>query len=277
MSVTAETATYGGSEPLDDANTLLSTKALTVRLDDHAILEDVDMSVGAGEIVTIIGPNGSGKTTLVRTVLGLVSPSSGAIQRAPGLEIGYMPQRLHIDRTLPLPVSRFVALGRRASKSRIDRSLEETGIAHLSDASCHELSGGEFRRVMLARSLIRNPALLVLDEPTANIDVTGQAEFYRLIGRIRRERGCGILMVSHDLHIVMAATDHVICLNRHVCCSGKPEQVSRHPEYVALFGQQAQNQMAVYVHQHDHAHDLHGHRINPENTAESDSEDGRNA
>jgi zinc transport system ATP-binding protein len=277
MPVGAETAGAAGSAPPHETEPLLSTRNLTVKSGERVILEHVDMTVGEGEIVTIIGPNGSGKTTLIRSVLGLLAPSSGTIRRSSGLKIGYMPQRLHIDRTLPLPVSRFVTLGSRATKRAVKRTLEETGIDHLASASCHDLSGGEFRRVMLARALMSNPRLLVLDEPTANIDVTGQADFYRLIGRIRKEHGCGILMVSHDLHLVMAATDHVICLNGHVCCSGEPEQVSRHPEYVALFGRQATSQLAVYVHQHDHAHDLHGHAVSQDDPANGRREAGRDA
>jgi zinc transport system ATP-binding protein len=236
----------------------------------------VSLAVRKGEIVTLIGPNGAGKTTLVRVILGLLRPSRGNVFRAPGLRLGYMPQRLDLDHTLPLPVTHFLALGGQASRDSMWRILDEVGAPHLLDRPMSGLSGGELRRVLLARALLRNPDLLVLDEPVQGVDVVGQADLYRLISQMRKSHGCGVLMVSHDLHVVMSATDRVVCLNNHVCCSGHPEAVSRHPEYLALFGPQAVGDMAVYTHHHDHSHDMHGDVLPPQskNNDENSAGDG---
>jgi zinc transport system ATP-binding protein len=237
---------------------LVEARGLGVAYGGRTVLERVDLAVAPGEIVTVVGPNGSGKTTLVRAVLGLIDPSAGAVRRREPLSVGYVPQHLAIDPTLPLTVRRFLRLGARAGDDAIDAVLKEVGAGALAGAACHALSGGELRRVALARALLRSPDLLVLDEPTSGVDVSGQAALYRLIRRIRDARGCGVLLVSHSLHLVMAATDRVICLNRHICCEGHPEAVSRHPEYLALFGDEAAGDIAVYAHHHDHAHDLSG-------------------
>jgi zinc transport system ATP-binding protein len=222
-----------------------------------AVLEGADLEVHAGEIVTLIGPNGAGKTTLVRIVLGLLKPDRGEIWRKPDLRVGYMPQKLHIDATLPLSVLRFLRLVPRVDRARAQAALVEVGAEQVIDSPLQRISGGEMQRVLLARALLREPQLLVLDEPVQGVDIAGQAELYRLIGRLRERYGCGVLMVSHDLHLVMSATDQVVCLNRHVCCSGHPEQVSADPAFVELFGQDARS-LAIYHHQHDHRHDLHG-------------------
>ncbi len=232
---------------------LVAATGLSVRLGGRVILDRADLEVRPGEIVTLIGPNGAGKTTLVRAVLGLVRPAAGTVRRRPGLRIGYMPQRLTVDATLPLTVRRFLGLWRPAPAGRIAAVLAEAGVEHLADRPVQAVSGGELQRVMLARALVGDPDLLVLDEPDQAVDVHGQAELFGRIEALRRERGCGVLLVSHDLHTVMARTDRVLCLNRHVCCSGTPEDVSRHPEYHALFGRHAA-ELAVYVHHHDHAH-----------------------
>lgn len=224
-------------------------------------MEDVDLSVAPGEIVTLIGPNGSGKTTFLRAALGLIKPDKGEVRRRSGLTVGYVPQRVEIDRTLPLTLRRFVLLGGGANGAPLDAAAEEVGIGNLLDRSFHDLSGGEAKRAVLARALLREPDLLVLDEPTANVDVAGQAEFYDLIRRIRDDRGCGVLLVSHDLHLVMAATDQVVCLNVHVCCSGRPESVTRNPEYLALFGHRVAETHGLYTHDHDHRHDISGKQI----------------
>jgi zinc transport system ATP-binding protein len=181
------------------------------------------------------------------------------VRLAPGARIGYVPQRLAIDDALPLTVRRFLGLAAPRSAA-IERALAETGVADLVDMPVQVLSGGEFQRVLLARALIREPDLLVLDEPVQGVDVAGQAALYDLIRRIRDRHGCGVLLVSHDLHLVMAATDRVVCLNHHVCCSGHPEAVARHPAYRALFGAAA-DAIAVYAHHHDHRHDAHGHAV----------------
>jgi zinc transport system ATP-binding protein len=216
----------------------------------------VSLTVSAGEIVTIIGPNGAGKTTLLRAALGLQRADAGRIERRAGLRVGYLPQRLAIDETLPLTVRRFLAL---VPKARRDAAaaLVETGATHTLDLPVQTLSGGEVQRVLLARALLREPQLLVLDEPAQGVDIAGQAELFALIRRLRDQHGCGVLLVSHDLHLVMAATDRVVCLNHHVCCSGRPEAVSRDPAYRALFGAAIEG-FALYAHAHDHCHDVAG-------------------
>ena len=224
----------------------------------RTILADIDIDISPREIVTVIGPNGAGKTTLVRALLGLEPVDQGSIRRKPGLVTGYAPQRFDVDRAIPLTVSRFVALGRRASPDALTRVLQDVGAGLLAERQLAELSGGELQRVVLARALVRSPGLLVLDEPVRGVDYAGEAELYTLIGRLRTERGFGVLLVSHDLHVVMAQSDRVICLNRHVCCSGVPQSVAQHPEYARLFGPQAARAFGLYHHHHDHSHDLAG-------------------
>ena len=243
---------------------LIKARNLGVVRNGRHILQRADLTLESGKIVTLIGPNGAGKTTLVRAVLGLIKVDEGEIIKAPDLRIGYMPQKLHIDASLPLTVARFLALG---GKARVDLAeiLELTGIDKLINMPMQSLSGGETQRVLLARALLRDPHLLVLDEPVQGVDVTGQSALYALINEIRKRRQCGVLLVSHDLHLVMATTDTVICLNQHVCCEGHPEQVTNDPAYLALFGEVlgATNppQVAIYTHHHDHQHDAHGNVI----------------
>ena len=237
---------------------LVEARGVGVRLGGQSILHRIDLAVHPGEVVSLIGPNGAGKTTLIRALLGLLPPAEGSVRRKPGLVVGYLPQRVAVDPILPLTVRRLLSLPRPVPEREASRALDETGAAYLMDRSVHALSGGEMQRVLLARALLRGPHLLVLDEPVQNVDVTGQLEMYGLISRIRGERGCGILMVSHDLHVVMASTDRVVCLNRHICCHGRPEDVSAHPEYLALFGPQAARNLAVYTHAHDHRHGPEG-------------------
>jgi zinc transport system ATP-binding protein len=239
--------------------TLIEATGVTVRIGRHELLSGVDLEVSSGEILSLIGPNGAGKTTLVRVLLGVLSPGAGVVRRRPGLIVGYVPQRLHVDPTLPLAVDRFLGVGRGwRDGAPVSGVLAEVGAAHLERALIAELSGGEFQRVTLARALLREPDLLILDEPAQGVDFSGRLELYALIERLRDERGCGVVLVSHDLHVVMAATDRVVCLNRHVCCAGQPEAVSRHPEYLSLFGHRAAAGLAIYTHEHDHAHDLTG-------------------
>jgi zinc transport system ATP-binding protein len=237
---------------------LVTARALRVLIRAHLVLDGIDISVASGEIVTVIGPNGAGKTTLLRALLGLLKPSHGTVERRPGLRVGYLPQRMQIDSVLPLTVRRLMTLTRRSDGDAIDAALAETGVSHLWKAQVSMLSGGELRRVLLARALLRDPDLLALDEPVQGVDFAGEAALYELIGDIRARRGCGVLMISHDLHVVMAAADRIVCLNRHVCCAGPPEAVSRHPEYARLFGLRAAPALTVYTHHHDHGHGLAG-------------------
>ncbi|HXR03000.1 MAG TPA: zinc ABC transporter ATP-binding protein ZnuC [Pseudomonas sp.] len=241
---------------------LIRLKDVSVTRAGQSVLENIQLSVSPGEIVTLIGPNGAGKTTLVRAVLGLLKPDSGDVWRKPKLRVGYMPQKLHVDPTLPLSVLRFLRLGPGVDRAAALAALVEVGAEKVIDSPLQDISGGEMQRVLLARALLREPELLVLDEPVQGVDVAGQAELYALITQLRNRHQCGVLMVSHDLHLVMSTTDQVVCLNRHVCCSGHPEQVSNDPAFVELFGQNAPN-LAIYHHHHDHAHDLHGEVCQP--------------
>lgn len=242
--------------------TLLTVESLHVRYGATEVLRDVALTVEKGEIVTIVGPNGSGKTTLLRAIVGSVRPASGRITRAPDLVPGYVPQRLHVDPTLPITVERFLRLPGGASRATIAAALARAGVPDLGPRQLADLSGGQTQRVLLARALVTKPTLLLLDEPTAGLDQPGSAAFYRLIDEVRRETGCAVLMISHELHVVMAASDRVICLNGHVCCHGTPEHVSTAPEYRALFGTGTGGALALYRHDHDHSHgpgDPHGH------------------
>ena len=247
------------SPPAPAAAALIGARGLTLTRRGRPILTGVDIDIAPGEIVTVIGPNGAGKTMLVRALLGLERLDRGEVRRREPLVIGYAPQRFDIDHAIPLTVARFVSLGRPAApRPKIEAVLADVGAAPLIDRQLSELSGGELQRVVLARALIRSPDLLVLDEPARAVDYAGEAELYTLIGRLRTERGFGVLLVSHDLHVVMAQSDRVICLNRHVCCSGVPHSVAQHPEYARLFGPQAADAFGVYQHKHDHSHDLTG-------------------
>lgn len=240
---------------------LIEGRGLTLSYGSERVLDQVSLSIQAGEIMTLIGPNGAGKSTLVKTLLGLQKPDSGDVIRKNGLRIGYVPQKLAIDQVLPMTVKRFLTLTRAAARSACETVLGQVGAAHVIDAQMSSLSGGESQRVMLARALLLRPELLVLDEPTQGVDVSGQAELYRLIDDIRAELNCAVLMISHDLHLVMAKTDKVVCFNRHVCCSGIPDTVRQHPEYRSLFGVREADAIGIYTHEHDHEHDLSGHVV----------------
>lgn len=239
---------------MTSATLLAEASGVDLTIAGNTVLSNVDLAVNEHEIVTLIGPNGSGKSTLVRLVLGLLEADRGQVFLRPGLRIGYMPQRLVIDDSLPLTVDRFLRLGGTASRRARMAALGETAVSRLADSPIQKISGGEMQRVLLARALLREPDLLVLDEPAQGVDVTGQTELFKLITDIRDRRGCGVLMVSHDLHLVMASTDTVVCLNHHVCCTGHPETVTRHPAYIELFGPLATEELAVYTHRHDHHH-----------------------
>lgn len=243
----------GGRGVTDEV--LLALDGVSLAHGGQVVLSAVSLAVRPGRIVTVVGPNGAGKSTLVKVALGLVAPDAGRVTRASGLSVGYVPQSLSIEPTLPLSVRRFLAMAApRTSRSEQEAALERVGAGHVLARQVAQLSGGELQRVMLARALLRRPRLLALDEPVGGVDMAGQAEIYDLIAQLAREQGTGVLMVSHDLHVVMAATDEVVCLNRHVCCAGHPEAVSRHPEYLALFGARVAASLAVYTHVHDHQH-----------------------
>ena len=218
------------------------------------LVRGVSLTIEPGEIVTLIGPNGSGKSTTAKMALGVLRPDEGSAVRRSGLQVSYVPQRLAIDWTLPLNVSRFMRLTGGVSADQASEAMKSTGVGHLADAEVRTLSGGEFQRVLLARAIARKPELLVLDEPVQGVDFTGEIALYDLIRQIREKLHCGILLISHDIHVVMAATDRVICLNGHVCCSGTPTAVASSPEYKALFGARAASTLAVYEHSHDHTH-----------------------
>jgi len=218
------------------------------------LVRGVSLSIRKGEILTLIGPNGSGKSTTARMALGVLNPDEGRAMRQPGLKVGYVPQKVSIDWTLPLTVERFMRLTGNIARADVDAAMERTGVSKLRHEEVRSLSGGEFQRVMLARAIARKPDLLVLDEPLQGVDFSGQIVLYELISKLRNELGSGILLISHDLHVVMAATDQVICLNGHVCCHGTPVAVASSPEYRQLFGDRAVPTLAVYEHHHDHVH-----------------------
>ena len=241
----------------DSNDVMMSADDLGFVARGHTILNAVSMQLHKGEIVTLIGPNGAGKTTLVRILLGLMKTDIGSVYRKPGLKIGYVPQKLHLDAVLPLRVRDFLLLAGRYSETELVAVLNEVQLPHMLDAAVQTLSGGELQRVLIARALLKQPDVLVLDEPAQGVDIIGQQSLYQTIKGIRDKYHCGVLMVSHDLHLVMASTDRVICLNTHVCCTGHPDDVSEHPEYLKIFGA-AMDGLAHYSHHHDHSHDVHG-------------------
>ncbi|MGJ8603093.1 MAG: metal ABC transporter ATP-binding protein [Marivita sp.] len=241
---------------------LIAVRNLSVAYGANVVLRHVDLTIEPGEIVTIVGPNGSGKTSLLRAIIGANKPAKGEIVRKPGLRIGYVPQRLHIDPTLPITVDRFMRLGTQASHDDCVAALQTAGVTDLVTRQMSRLSGGQFQRVLLARALINRPEVLLLDEATQGLDQPGSAAFYRQIEAVRRDTGCAVLMISHELHVVMSASDRVICLNGHVCCEGTPAIVASAPEYRALFGTGTGGALALYRHDHDHDHTHdhdHGH------------------
>lgn len=238
-------------------NAILSARDACLTIGERTILDRVNIDVRPNEIVTVIGPNGAGKSTLVRCLLGLQPLTSGEVIRPPGLRVGYVPQRFPQTPNVPLDVRRLLSLTLRPSEAEMDEVLTETGISHLKEAAVSRLSGGELQRALLARALLRKPQLLVLDEPVQAVDFMGEARMYELISGVRKRHGCGILMVSHDLHMVMAESDHVVCLNGHVCCEGGPTSVQQDPEFAKLFGPSAARMIAAYTHRHDHDHESH--------------------
>jgi len=235
---------------------LVKLDDLSVVFNQHKVLDGINLTLNAGEITTLLGPNGAGKSTLVKVILQLLPPSSGHLWRKTRLRVGYVPQKLQLDPTLPLSVERFLKLARGARAAHIEAEIARLRLETLRRRQMRQLSGGEMQRVLLARALLARPQLLVLDEPAQGMDIHGQAELYQLVNTLARALGCAVFMVSHDLHLVMASTDHVICLNHHICCEGEPESVANHPEFARLFGRRERNALAVYTHHHhcDHQH-----------------------
>jgi len=252
---------------------LVAIENLTVRFDERPVVDRVNLSLYQGDIITIIGPNGAGKTTLIKAILGIQAATSGRIIRARNLVIGYVPQHLRLESTLPLSVKRFMLLSGQPLAECVS-ALTRTGVSHLLNASVHHLSGGEQQRLLLARALARKPELLVLDEPAQGVDINGQAALYDLIRQLRDELNCGVIMISHDLHLVMAATDKVICLNQHICCSGSPADISHDPAFIETFGRPVAESLAVYHHHHNHSHDLHGNVVGSDDSGSATGHEG---
>ena len=238
-------------------NTLVILKDAGYRQNDKWLVKGVSLEVEKGKIVTLIGPNGSGKSTTAKIALGIFKKIEGEVEKYTN-KIGYVPQKISIDWTLPLRVYDFLTLTENISEVAIDEALSLTGVIHLKNKNLGNLSGGEFQRVLLARAISKKPELLVLDEPVQGVDFTGEIALYELIKKISDQLNCGILLISHDLHTVMSATDHVVCLNGHVCCSGSPIDVAKNNEYKALFGEQASQILTRYEHKHYHVHTSDG-------------------
>lgn len=236
---------------------LITTDNVSVKYGNDRVLHDINFSIREREIVTILGPNGSGKSTFVRLLVGALKPDTGTMQKRAGLRMGYVPQRLSLDSNLPMTVERFLSLDTQCSVEDKQQWIDRIGVKHLMKNQVSALSGGQLQRVMLAQALLTNPHILILDEATQGLDQQGEAAFYRLLDEVRQQQGCAVVLVSHDLHVVMSASDRVVCLNGHVCCEGTPTIVSAAPEYRALFGLGTEGALALYRHEHDHHHDHH--------------------
>ncbi len=240
-----------------EKNTLVKLENAGYSQNNKWLVRGVSLEVEKGKIVTLIGPNGSGKSTTAKIALGIYKKIEGKVEKYTK-KVGYVPQKVSIDWTLPLRVNDFMVLTENLNDDAINEALSLTGVEHLKNKNLGNLSGGEFQRVLLARAISKKPELLVLDEPVQGVDFTGEIALYELIKKISDELNCGILLISHDLHTVMSATDHVVCLNGHVCCSGSPIDVAKNNEYKALFGEQASQILSVYEHRHDHVHSNEG-------------------
>ena len=238
-------------------NILVKLNEVGIKQNDKWLVKGVSLVVEKGKIVTLIGPNGSGKSTTAKIALGIYKKIEGQVEKYTN-NVGYVPQKISIDWTLPLRVNDFMLLTENLKDEAVNEALSLTGVIHLKNKNLGNLSGGEFQRVLLARAISRKPDLLVLDEPVQGVDFTGEIALYELIKKISDTLNCGILLISHDLHTVMSATDHVVCLNGHVCCSGSPSDVARNNEYKALFGEQASQTLSIYEHKHDHVHSNDG-------------------
>ncbi|QIW16378.1 zinc ABC transporter ATP-binding protein ZnuC [Pasteurellaceae bacterium RH1A] len=243
---------------------LVSLEGIQVEFDGQTALQNINLTLYPNSITTIVGPNGGGKSTLLKVLLKLLKPSQGKVTHRKGLKIGYVPQKLHLDPSMPMTVVKFLSLKPKVKPAAIDEALSLFSIVHLRQNSMQKLSGGELQRVLLARAILDKPQLLVLDEPMQGVDITGQTELYQLLNRTRSWLNCAILMVSHDLNIVMANTDEVLCVNKHICCAGTPETITNEPSFIHFFGDQFAQNVAFYSHRHNHHHNLHGDVCNGE-------------
>ena len=242
---------------MNSQNILVKLNNAGFRQNGKWLVEGVSLNVEKGKIVTLIGPNGSGKSTTAKIALGIYKNIEGSVEKYTN-KVGYVPQKISIDWTLPLRVNDFMVLTESIKDNEINEALSLTSVMHLKNKNLGNLSGGEFQRVLLARAISKKPELLVLDEPVQGVDYTGEIALYELIKKISDTLNCGILLISHDLHTVMSATDYVVCLNGHVCCSGTPLDVAKDKEYKALFGEQASQILSRYEHKHDHVHSSDG-------------------
>jgi zinc ABC transporter, ATP-binding protein ZnuC len=237
---------------------LIELKQINVIFAEKTALRDINLKIYPNSIITIVGPNGGGKSTLLKTLLKLQKPSSGEVLYHDKVRIGYVPQKIHLDHSLPLTVSRFLRLSKGVNKRDIEATLTQLSIHHLAEQNMQKLSGGEMQRVLLARAILNKPNLLVLDEPTQGVDINGQAELYQLIHQTQQALNCAVVMVSHDLHIVMADSKEVLCINQHICCAGTPETLSNDPTFMRLWGNQIAQNVGFYSHHHNHHHNMHG-------------------
>lgn len=244
--------------PKDRSNPLIQLKNINVEFAQKTALRNINLSIYPNSIITIVGPNGGGKSTLLKTLLKLQAPTSGEVIYSKNVRIGYVPQKIHLDHSLPITVERFLSLKKGIKKDEISTALSQLSISHLRKNSMQKLSGGEMQRVLLARAILNKPNLLVLDEPTQGVDITGQAELYQLIHQTQQQLNCAVLMVSHDLHIVMADSKEVLCINQHICCAGTPDVLSNDPTFMRLWGDQLAQNVGFYSHHHNHHHNLHG-------------------
>jgi len=242
----------------DSLSPLIELKNINMAFEQKTALQNINLNIYPNSIITIVGPNGGGKSTLLKILLKLQKPTSGEVIYHKNVRIGYVPQKIHLDHSLPLTVERFLALKKGVTAGEISTALEQLSVAHLRNNNMQRLSGGEMQRVLLARAILNKPNLLVLDEPTQGVDISGQAELYQLIQRTQQQLNCAVLMVSHDLHIVMADSKEVLCINQHICCAGTPETLSNDPTFMRLWGDQLSQNVGFYTHHHNHHHDLHG-------------------
>ncbi|WP_424410541.1 zinc ABC transporter ATP-binding protein ZnuC [Pasteurella sp. PK-2025] len=237
---------------------LIELKNIYVVFEQKNALQNINLTIYPDSIITIVGPNGGGKSTLLKVLLKLIRPTAGKVIYSHHVRIGYVPQKIHLDHSLPITVAQFLSLKKGIRQQEIEETLRLLSIEHLRKNSMQKLSGGEMQRVLLARAILNKPNLLVLDEPTQGVDINGQAELYQLIHKMRQQLNCAILMVSHDLNIVMADTHEVLCINQHICCAGTPEIVSNDPTFIHFFGDKFAKNVALYTHKHNHKHNIHG-------------------